>query len=135
MAVEHIVFQLLRHLERQSPGLIDQIEGSLDHLGDPAKDGTSDDAAVVEIARKLLAGALGSPTRHWTSQNGLQTGGCPLWVESGPSTNPRDVAHLSAGSGLALAVEVDAGAGLRHQFGPPVGVEADEVLHGRAASA
>jgi hypothetical protein len=23
MAVEHIVFQLLRHLERQSPGLID----------------------------------------------------------------------------------------------------------------
>jgi hypothetical protein len=57
MAVEHIVFQLLRHLERQSPGLIDRIEGSLDHLGDPAKDGTSDDAAVVEIARKLLASA------------------------------------------------------------------------------
>ena len=57
MAVEHIVFQLLRHLERESPGLIDKIEGSLDHLGDPAKDGTSDDAAVVEIARKLLASA------------------------------------------------------------------------------
>ena len=57
MAVEHIVFQLLRHLERESPGLIDKIEGSLDHLGDPAKDGTADDEAVVEIARKLLASA------------------------------------------------------------------------------
>jgi hypothetical protein len=57
MAVEHIVFQLLRHLERQSPGLIDEIESSLNHLGDPANDGTADDATVVEIARKLLAAA------------------------------------------------------------------------------
>jgi len=57
MAVEHILFHVVRHLEAQQPGLIDAIEGSLDHLGDPGKDGTGDDEAVREIARKLLASA------------------------------------------------------------------------------
>ena len=57
MAVEHILFHVVRAVERQQPGLIDTIEGSLDHLGDPGKDGTADDAAVREIARKLLASA------------------------------------------------------------------------------
>jgi plasmid stabilization system protein ParE len=57
MAIEHILFHLVRHAEAQQPGLIDTIEGSLDHLGDPGKDGTSDDGAVREIARKLLASA------------------------------------------------------------------------------
>lgn len=57
MAVEHILFHLVRHVEAQHPGLIDAIEGSLDHLGDPAKGDTSDDEAVREIARKLLKSA------------------------------------------------------------------------------
>lgn len=57
MAVEHILFHLLRHVEAQGPGVIDSIEQSLAHLGDPAKDGTGDDEAVREIARKILAGA------------------------------------------------------------------------------
>ena len=51
MAVEHILFHLVQYVEAQHPGLIVQIEGSLDHLGDPAKDGTADDEAVREIAR------------------------------------------------------------------------------------
>lgn len=57
MAAEHILFHLVRHVEAQHPGLIDQLEGSLDHLGDPAKDGTGDDEAVREIARRFLASA------------------------------------------------------------------------------
>lgn len=57
IAVEHILFHLLRSAEAREPGLIDRIEGSLDHLGDPAKDGTADNEAVREIARKLLASA------------------------------------------------------------------------------
>ncbi|MCW3798261.1 hypothetical protein OMW55_10655 [Sphingomonas sp. BN140010] len=57
MAVEHILFHVVQAVEAQRPGLIDTIERSLDHLGDPAKDGTADDDAVREIARKLLAGA------------------------------------------------------------------------------
>ena len=57
MAVEHILFHLLQSEEAQSPGLIDRIEASLDHLGDPAKDGTADNEAVREIARKFLASA------------------------------------------------------------------------------
>jgi plasmid stabilization system protein ParE len=57
IAVEHILFHLLRQAEAQSPGLIDTIEDSLDRLGDPAKDGTADNDAVREIARKLLTSA------------------------------------------------------------------------------
>jgi plasmid stabilization system protein ParE len=57
MAVEHILFHVVRHVEAQQPGLIAAIESSLDHLGDPGKDGTSDDEAVREVARKLLGSA------------------------------------------------------------------------------
>jgi hypothetical protein len=57
MAAEHILFQLVQHVEAQHPGLLDRIEGSIDHLGDPAKDGTGDDEAVREIARRFLASA------------------------------------------------------------------------------
>jgi len=61
IAIEHILFHLLRHVEADRPGLIDTIEGSLDHLGDPARDGTADDEAVREIARKLLVSARKEP--------------------------------------------------------------------------
>jgi hypothetical protein len=57
MAAEHILFQLVQHVEAQHPGLLDRIEGSIDHLGDPAMDGTGDDEAVREIARRFLASA------------------------------------------------------------------------------
>jgi hypothetical protein len=57
MAAEHILFHVVSHVEAQHPGLIDRIEASLDHLGDPAKDGTADDEAVREIARRFLASA------------------------------------------------------------------------------
>jgi len=57
IAVEHILFQLVQHVEAQHPGLIDRIEGSLDHLGDPAQDGTGDDEAVREIARRFVTSA------------------------------------------------------------------------------
>jgi hypothetical protein len=57
MAVEHILFHVVKHIEAQQPGFIDTIERSLNHLGDPGKDGTGNDQAVREIARKLLASA------------------------------------------------------------------------------
>jgi hypothetical protein len=57
IAAEHILFHLVQYVEAQHPGLIDRIEGSLDHLGDPGKDDTADDEAVREIARRFLASA------------------------------------------------------------------------------
>ena len=54
MAVEHLLFGTIRHVERGSPGLLDELERSLEHLGDPAHDGTKDDEAVREIARRFL---------------------------------------------------------------------------------
>jgi hypothetical protein len=57
MAVEHILFHVVKHIEAQQPGFVDTIERSLNHLGDPGKDGTGNDQAVREIARKLLASA------------------------------------------------------------------------------
>ncbi len=57
MAVEHVLFQVIEHLEGQHPGLLDAIEGSLDHLGDPADDDTKDDEAVRDIVRKMVRSA------------------------------------------------------------------------------
>ena len=57
IAAEHVLFKLIEYVEKQQPGLLDFIEGSLDHLGDPAHDGTKDDEAVREIARRMIVGA------------------------------------------------------------------------------
>lgn len=57
IAAEHILFKLIEYVESRHPGLLDFIEGSLDHLGDYARDETKDDEAVRTIARKLLDGA------------------------------------------------------------------------------
>ncbi|WP_426266795.1 hypothetical protein [Sphingomonas sp. LHG3443-2] len=57
MAAEHILFQVVRHVEAQHPGLLDRIDVSINHLGDPAKDGTGNDNAVREIARRFVASA------------------------------------------------------------------------------
>jgi hypothetical protein len=47
----------VRYVEERHPGLIDEVEASLDHLGDPAHDASKDDEAVREIARRLVRGA------------------------------------------------------------------------------
>ena len=60
IATEHLLFWTIRFVEERHPGLIDYLDGSLDHLGDPAHDETKDDEAVRSIARKMLAGARSS---------------------------------------------------------------------------
>ncbi len=57
IAVEHVLFKLIEYVERDRPGLLDHIEASLDHLGDPAHDDTKDDEAVRAIARRMIASA------------------------------------------------------------------------------
>lgn len=42
---------------RAHPGLLDYLEGSLDHLGDPADGADKDDEAVRTIARRMIHGA------------------------------------------------------------------------------
>lgn len=57
IAAEHLLFKLMEYVEAKHPGLLDFLEGSLDHLGDPATDATKDDAGVRTIARRMIAGA------------------------------------------------------------------------------
>ncbi len=56
IAVEHLLFQTLVHLERTAPGLLDHLEGSIARLGDPAGDETKDDEAVRAVARRFVEG-------------------------------------------------------------------------------
>jgi hypothetical protein len=66
IAIEHVLFKLIEYVEQSQPGLIDFVEGSLDHLGDNASDETKDDEAVRDIARRLITSArheIGSATR------------------------------------------------------------------------
>lgn len=57
IASEHLLFRLIEYVEARHPGLLDFLEGSLDHLGDPARDDTKDDAAVRAIAQRMITGA------------------------------------------------------------------------------
>ncbi len=57
IASEHLLFKLMEYVESRHPGLLDFMEASLDHLGDPATDGTKDDEGVREIARRMIVGA------------------------------------------------------------------------------
>jgi len=57
IATEHVLFKLMEYVEAQKPGLLDFIEQSLDHLGDPADDDTKDDGRVREIAQRMIDGA------------------------------------------------------------------------------
>jgi hypothetical protein len=57
IATEHLLFRTIEYVEARHPGLLDHLEGSLDHLGDPARDDTKDDEAVRTIARRMIAGA------------------------------------------------------------------------------
>lgn len=47
----------MEYVEAQHPGLLDYLEGSLDHLGDPADAVDKDDEAVREIAWRMIVGA------------------------------------------------------------------------------
>ncbi len=57
IATEHLLFKLMEYVEARHAGLLDFMEQSLDHLGDPANDATKDDEAVRRIAAKMIAGA------------------------------------------------------------------------------
>ena len=57
IAAEHVLFQLMTYIEARHPGLLDAVEASLDHLGDPADDDTKDDEAVRAIARRMVSSA------------------------------------------------------------------------------
>ncbi len=57
IATEHLLFKLMEYVEDRHSGLLDFMEQSLDHLGDPAIDETKDDEAVRQIAQKMIAGA------------------------------------------------------------------------------
>lgn len=57
IATEHLLFKTIEYVEKQHPGLLDFLEGSLDHLGDPSTGPDKDDAAVREIAQRMIVGA------------------------------------------------------------------------------
>lgn len=57
IATEHLLFKLMEFVEARHAGLLDFMEQSLDHLGDPATDGTKDDEAVRRIAKGMIIGA------------------------------------------------------------------------------
>lgn len=54
MAVEHILFGTVRFLASRHPALLDQLDGSLDHLWDREHGEARDDEAVRDIARRML---------------------------------------------------------------------------------
>lgn len=54
IAVEHLLFGTIRYVQRQHPGLLDELERSLDHLGDMADDETKNDERVRDIARLFI---------------------------------------------------------------------------------
>ena len=57
IATEHLLFKLMEFVEARHAGLLDFMEQSLDHLGDPATDETKNDEAVRQIARGMIVGA------------------------------------------------------------------------------
>lgn len=57
IATEHLLFKTMEYVEARHPGLLDFLENSLDHLGDPTDQADKDDEAVREIARRMIVGA------------------------------------------------------------------------------
>lgn len=57
IATEHLLFKLMEFVEARHAGLLDFMEQSLNHLGDPATDETKDDEAVRQIALAMIVGA------------------------------------------------------------------------------
>ncbi|MBB4616098.1 hypothetical protein [Sphingomonas abaci] len=57
IATEHLLFKTIEYVDARHPGLLDVLEASLDHLGDPADGADKDDEAVRAIARRMIVGA------------------------------------------------------------------------------
>ena len=55
IVAEHLLFTTLRFLAGRHPDLLDALDDSVDHLGDPGGGATQDDEAVREIARRFVA--------------------------------------------------------------------------------
>lgn len=54
MAIEHLLFGTIRFVAGRHPELLDELDGSVDHLWDSAEDATRDDEAVRTVARRFL---------------------------------------------------------------------------------
>ena len=54
MAVEHLLFGTIGFLVQRHPELLNDLEGSLDHLWDKSEGTARDDEAVRDIARKFI---------------------------------------------------------------------------------
>ncbi|GJE54823.1 hypothetical protein EKPJFOCH_1308 [Methylobacterium thuringiense] len=54
MAIEHLLFGTIRFVAQRHPDLLDDLDGSLDHLWDKAHGEEKDDEAVRDIARRFL---------------------------------------------------------------------------------
>ena len=54
MAIEHLLFGTLRFVARRHPELLDELDGSLDHLWDKAEGEARDDEAVRTVARRFI---------------------------------------------------------------------------------
>lgn len=54
MAIEHILFGTIRFVAQRHPELLDELDGSLDHLWDKADGEERDDEAVREVARRFV---------------------------------------------------------------------------------
>lgn len=57
IATEHLLFKTIEYVEARHPGLLDVLEASLEHLGDPADGADKDDEAVRAISRRMIVGA------------------------------------------------------------------------------
>lgn len=54
MAIEHLLFGTIRFVAQRHPKLLDELDGSLDHLWDKADGEERDDEAVREVARRFV---------------------------------------------------------------------------------
>ena len=61
LAIEHLLFGTIRFVAERHPELLDQLEGSISHLGDVGGAADKDDEAVRGVARLFLK-SLRRPT-------------------------------------------------------------------------
>ena len=54
LAIEHLLFGTIRFVANRHPELLDELEGSVAHLGDSGHGDDKDDDAVRDVARRFL---------------------------------------------------------------------------------
>jgi hypothetical protein len=54
MATEHLLFGTIRFIARRHPELLDELDGSLEHLWDTVEGADRDDEAVRKIAGRII---------------------------------------------------------------------------------